>query len=227
MRTFTNTYTHSLALESGGEENKERMWYWGNTGQAEHALILSASWAELESQRRYRHRGNERVETRRAETDWRKGMWEYGEELKVYTYTHPWSNSKLKPSIPVNMQKHIQRTCAWAHTKRFTVRIYAKHGHTYCMQEHIRALQSIVQVDTKAHSRHLGTRKPFTTNICDKQLFPVWVTSTEDPSRLSMASGSANWSLKSGVAPGQCMLCVVEAMCVWARFRINYGWKGL
>lgn len=111
----TLIHTHSLALESGGEENKERMWYWGNTGQAEHALILSASWAELESQRRYRHRGNERVKTRQAETDWRKWMWEYGEELKVYTYTHPRSNSKLKPSMPVNMQKHTQRTCAWAH----------------------------------------------------------------------------------------------------------------
>lgn len=83
----TLIHTHSLALESGGEENKERMWYWGNTGQAEHGLILSASWAELESQRRYRHRGNERVETRQAETDWRKWMWEYGKSWK-YIHTH-------------------------------------------------------------------------------------------------------------------------------------------
>ena len=64
-----------------------------------------------------------------------------------------------------------------------------------------------------AHRHQQGLTHPSTGNICDKQLFPGWVTSTEDPSRLSLASGSANWSLKSGVAPGQCMLCVVHAVC--------------
>lgn len=85
----------------------------------------------------------------------------------------------------------------------------------FCAQTTTMANLESLEIHTQAES------------VCDKQLFLVWVTSTEDPLRLSLASGSANWSLKSGVAPGQCVLCVAHAVCICKCVCINNGWQGL
>lgn len=74
--------------------------------------FLSASWAGLENQRRYRHRGNDRVETRQAETEWRRGLRKYGKELKsAHTHTHTHTQT-LDMCMSAHTKIHCVHLCA-------------------------------------------------------------------------------------------------------------------